>query len=103
MIKEMQPLSLPEVKKTLENVEDNEKKTQFEAFLKKFSKISLKKASELKKELEELNLIKLKEEHIVKIIDLMPEDANDLNKIFTDVSLDEDETNKVLELVKKYK
>ncbi len=103
MIKEMQPLSLAEVKKTLESVEDSEKKTQFETFLKKFSKASFKKASELKKELQDLNLIKLKEEHIVKIIDLMPEDTSDLNKIFTDVSLDEDETKKVLELVKKHK
>ena len=103
MIKDMQALSVAEVKKTLESVEDSEKKTQFETFLKKFSKTSFKKASELKKDLQDLNLIKLKEEHIVKIIDLMPEDASDLNKVFTDVSLDEDETKKVLELVKKHK
>ncbi len=103
MIKEMKELSIAEVKKTLEGVEDSEKKTQFEIFLKKFSKTSFKKASELKKDIQDLNLIKLKEEHIVKIIDLMPEDTSDLNKIFTDVSLDEDETKKVLELVKKHK
>ena len=48
-------------------------------------------------------MLKLKQEHIVKIVDLLPEDALDLNKIFTDVSLDEDETTKILEIVKKYK
>ena len=48
-------------------------------------------------------LLKIKNEHIVKIIDLMPEDASDLNKIFTDVSLTEDETKKILEAVKQFK
>ena len=40
---------------------------------------------------------------MVKIVDLLPEDSIDINKIFTDVSLDENETNKILEVVKKYK
>ena len=47
------------------------------------------------------SLLKIKNEHIVKIVDLMPEDASDLNKIFTDVSLTEDETNKILDIIKK--
>ena len=57
----------------------------------------------IKSELEKLDLIKLKEEHIIKIIDIFPQDASDLNKIFTDVSLNEDETNKILEIVKNSK
>jgi DNA-directed RNA polymerase subunit F len=103
MIKNSQPLSMPEVKKLLSGIEDNERKKQLEVFIKKFSKIQIKKALDLKKELEGLNMIKLKPEYIVKIIDALPEDTPDLNKIFIDVSLDEDETNKILETVKKYK
>lgn len=103
MIKSSQQLSMPEVKKLLGEVEDNEKKKQLEAFIKKFSKLQAKKAMEMKKEIEGFNMIKLKPEHIAKIIDILPEDASDLNKIFVDVSLDEDETNKILETVKKYK
>ena len=99
----MKPLSMPEVKKILGSLEDTEKKTQVEIFIKKFSKMPIKKAEELKKELESLNFLKLKLEHIVKIIDALPEDAQDLNKVFVDVSLDEDETNKILEIIKKYK
>ena len=99
----MQSLNMTEVKKILGSLEDTEKKTQLEAFMKKFSKIQAGKAKELKKELEGLGLLKLKEEHIVKIIDILPEDSSDLNKIFTDVSLDEDETNKILDVVKKHK
>lgn len=103
MIKSSQPLSMPEVKKLLGGVEDNERKKQLEIFIKKFSKTPVKKAMEMKKELEELNMIKMKPEDIVKIIDILPDDSSDVNKIFTDVSLDEDETNKILEITKKYK
>jgi len=103
MIKDTTALNLAEVKKALGDVEDSEKKKQLEIFIKKFSKIQIKKSEELKKELQELNLLKLKSEHIVKIIDILPEDSSDLNKIFVDVNLDEDETNRVLDIVKKYK
>jgi len=103
MIKSSQQLSMPEVKKLLGDIEDSEKKKQLETFIKKFSKLQTKKALELKKEFEDFNMIKLKPEYIVKLIDILPEDASDLNKIFVDVSLDEDETNKILEAIKKYK
>ena len=46
--------------------------------------------------------MKLKEEHIVKIIDFLPETSEDLNKIFSDVSLDEKEINEILEIVRRY-
>lgn len=103
MIKKMQALDMTEVKKILGSLEDTEKKKQVDAFIKKFSKIQLKKSEQLKKELTDLGLLKLKKEHIVKIVDVLPEDEEDLSKIFTDVSLDEDETNKILDVIKKYK
>lgn len=103
MIKNMQPLDMPETRKILESLEETDKAKQLGIFIKKFSKIKADKAQKLKKELRELEFLKIKEEHIVKIIDLMPEDSSDLNKIFADVALNEDETNKILEVIKKYK
>lgn len=103
MIKNIQPLNMSEVKGILGDLEDSEKKTQLDGFIKKFSKISKEKAEKLKKELTDLGLLKVKQEHIVKIIDIMPEEPSDLNKIFVDISLDEDETNKILEVIKKHK
>jgi len=97
---EMKPLSMIEAKKIVEASEEEEDK-EIVGFLKKFTKIDAKKADALKKELEELGMLKLKNEDIAKIIDLMPEDASDINKIFSDVSLDENETKKLLEIVKK--
>jgi|SRR3989344_5890535 len=102
MIKKMQPLDMSEAKKILGSLEETEKIKQVDVFIKKFLKIKIEKANKLKEELKNLELLKLKEEDIVKIIDLMPEDVLDLNKIFVDVALNEDETNKILETVKKY-
>ena len=72
-------------------------------FIKKFTKLSPGKAKELRKNIEKLDLIKVSEKHIGKIIDVLPENKEDLNKIFADVGLDEDETNKLLEETKKFK
>lgn len=100
MILDRQALSMCDVKELLESVPDSEKKEKTEEFIKKFSKIKLDKAKKIREALERLDLLKIKEEHIVKIIDISPEDASDLNKIFTDASLTEDETNKILDIVK---
>jgi DNA-directed RNA polymerase subunit F len=65
--------------------------------------MSAEKALEMKEELRTLDLIKLKEAHIVKIIDFMPTDASELNKVLIEVSLDQDEVTKILDVVKKFK
>ena len=99
MIKESAPLSLVEVSNILDElkIENNE----LNSFLKKFIKI--KNVEVIKKDLNALEFIKLKQEHIAKIIDVMPESAQELNKIFTDVTLDENEINKILDIIKKHK
>ena len=103
MILDRRPLNLNEVQEILKDIPDNEKKEQMEIYLKKFLKTKSTQGKKIKQELESLDLLKLKNEHIVKIIDLLPDDVSDLNKIFTDVSLTEDETNKILEVVKNSK
>jgi len=103
MIYDRTPLNLNEVNEILENIPDSDKKEQIKIYLKKFLKTKESQAKKIKEELEGMDLLKLKREHIAKIIDIMPEDASDLNKIFTDVSLNEDETNKIIELVKSAK
>jgi len=101
MIKNTTPLSMSEAVEYVKK--DKEENAELMGFINKFVKIDAKKAKELRKKLEELGLMKLKEEHIVKIIDLMPEDGEDLNKIFIGVGLDENETKQILETVKEFK
>lgn len=100
MIINKQPLSMVEA---LEHVnKDEESETDIIGFIKKFIKPK-KGIGELRKKLQELGLIKVKEEHIAKIIDLMPETAEELNKIFVDVGLDEDEVQKITNIIKEFK
>ena len=101
MILDRTPLSMNEVETILKKLPDSEKKEEASLFLKKFSKTKSEQAKKIRDELEKLDLLKLKREHIVKILDLLPADASDLNKIFVDISLNEDETNKILDIVKK--
>ncbi|MGV8151793.1 MAG: hypothetical protein ACP5OG_01825 [Candidatus Nanoarchaeia archaeon] len=103
MILERKALDLAELESTLKDVAESDKKTEIEAYLKKFLKTKPESAKKITQELEALDMLKLKKEHIIKIIDLLPEDASDLNKIFSDTSLSEDETNKILEIVKNNK
>jgi len=96
MIIETKALSMAESSEYLEDEE-------IKAFMKKFAKLKKADAEKLREEIEKLDSIKIKNENIAKIIDLMPEDAQDIAKIFNEVSLDENETSKILEIVKKYK
>jgi len=99
MIKESTPLTLAEVS---DLAGESEKEEKVKQFIKKFIKLSAKDAKQLKEELTKLDLIKLKDEHIVKIADFLPEDAAELIKIVSSVSFDQDEITKILEIVKKY-
>lgn len=113
MIINNKPLSLAETKKfvaeyekKLKNV-DEEKDDRLEsvtAYLKKFSKLSIEKSDKIKQELQNLDLMQLKEKHIIKIIDLLPADAEDLHKILIGepVNLDKNEVDKILDIIKKY-
>jgi DNA-directed RNA polymerase subunit F len=100
MIKKTEILSLPEVSEYL--LEEKEKNAELIAFIKKFNSLSPKEAKELRKKLVELNLMKMREEQISKIIDMLPEAAEDLAKIFTDLGLNEDEKKKILETIKEF-
>jgi len=100
MIISSEPLSMAE---TLEYIKKDENADEISGFIKKFNKLDIKQAKELKEEIESLNIAKIKQEWAVKILDLLPETAEELNKIFIDAGLDEDEAKKILDTIKKYK
>ncbi len=95
----MKPLYLSEVK---ELAGDLSEKPELNDYLKEFCKIDKKKSVELAKEINGLNNPKMKDDLLVKIIDLLPRDSESVNKIFNDVSLDEKEINDILAIVKEY-
>lgn len=101
MIKSNKPLSMPEALGYIKGDKDIE--VEVKGFIKKFVKLKQAEAKEMREKLEALDLLKLKAEYVPKVIDTMPENNEELNKIFTDISLDEDETKKILDIVKEYK
>ncbi|SRR3989304_10412450 len=101
MLKSNEPLSMNEVLEYVEKEKGSE--AEIVKFIKKFSKLTNKDTRKLKENLASLDLMKIRPEHIAKIIDIMPENQEDLNKIFTEISLDEDESKKILDTIKQFK
>lgn len=96
MIKKTIALSMGEA---LEYIKDDEKK----AFIKNYTKLDENKAKELREKIIQLNLIKLNEKNISKLIDILPGDKDEMSKVLSDAHLDEDETNTILQTIKEYK
>jgi DNA-directed RNA polymerase subunit F len=99
MIINIKPLHLAEVKGMIKDIEE---KKELADYIKKFTKLPKDKADAMAEELRALENLKMKEEHVIKIVDFMPKDQEDLGKIFSDVSLDDKEANDILDIVKKY-
>lgn len=93
------PVTLGEAKELANNLEGNESLSDY---FKKFSKLSKADSLKLKAEILALNNMKIREEGAIKVADLIPETSEDVNKIFNDVNLNEEEVNSILSIVKKY-
>ena len=100
VITEETPITLAEV---VALSGDSDKAVAIKKFIKTFNKMDVGKARDMKGALVKLDLIKLKDEHIVKIVDFMPSDASELNKVLIEISLDGDEVTKILEVVKGFR
>ena len=106
-ILESNPVSMTEakeimIKKGKESELNYEQKLALE-HLKKFTKL---KKSELKKFSEEINsIIHMNPERFVQIVNILPITADEVRMIFAGerFSLKEEEINKIIEVVKKYK
>jgi DNA-directed RNA polymerase subunit F len=99
VIKEEQPISMPEV---LELVGDSEKGKRIRDFIKGFSPMKTEDAKKLINDLRELKIVKLKDSYIVKIVDFKPTDATQLNKVLSEITLESEDVTKILDIVKKY-
>jgi DNA-directed RNA polymerase subunit F len=101
MIKNSEPISMTEAQKYIDAKSEQGAKAL--EFIKKFSKLNAKDSEKMKEELTNLENVKLNSANIAKIIEILPETSEEVSKIFTDVHLDEDETKKVIDIVKQFK
>lgn len=97
MILDKKPLTIIKV---LDYVKDSEGKEDLIKYLKKFGKISKEKADKIFDGINALNNPKIRESHIVKMIDFAPKDHEDINKILMEANINEEEANALLEIIK---
>ncbi len=102
-----EPISIPEARVIMDKRKEEgdlsyEQNVTYE-YLKKMSKLSPSKAEALRKELQEVAI--LKPRHIAKIIDIMPDTEDEVKLLFEKerTNLKKDEITKIVEIVKKFK
>ena len=102
-ILEQKPISMAELKEKLTVIKTEKGELNFRAdkvyaYLEDFAEPN---ALEVYKKLVGLEISKLRDRHIVKIVDLMPKDADSLKAIFSGevAVLKQDEIQKILEVV----
>ena len=101
MIKENNSLSIVEALEYADSKHESEAKIK--KFMVNFKKLDIKEAKNLREKIKGMELLKVRDSHISKIIDLVPENKEDLNKIFTEVGLDEDESKQILDAIEEFR
>ena len=104
-----EPLSFLELKEKLAEMEKRDSKLNFRAnrvkeYIDVFATLDRKIFSEAKKKIEELAIPRLKDRHIIKILDIMPRDLDGLKILFVgeNITIKQEDLQKVLDVVKKY-
>lgn len=104
-----QPISMAEVKDELSKIEKkagelNYRANKTNAFLQDFVKLSMPKAKELAEKIHGLNIPRLREEHIIKIVDTMPKYAEEVKALLSGYTLTVTNENakKIADMVKEF-
>ena len=98
-----------QLKQELEAVKKRDKElgpisAKTEEYLREFVSLSVKQAEELEAKLKAMKISRLKEEFIIKIIDVMPITVEDLKTLLQGyiVSVNQDDMQKIVDVVKEF-
>lgn len=105
-----EPISVYDLKADLDKIKKRDKELGFRAqkteeYIQTFAKLDTKKVEELKKKLEELNVPRLKIEHICKLVDIMPADDDDAKLVLQSysITITNENLKKIADVIKEYK
>jgi len=105
-ILEKQAVSLVEVKSILKKLKGRDEELSYRAgkteeYVNAAVKLKAKEASEIQKQIEALDIPRIKEEHIIKIIDTVPRSLAELKVILQGytVTISNENLNKVVEII----
>ena len=103
---EQKPLTLGEVKSAIEQAEKRDKELGFlsnktKEYLDNFTVLNASKKEAFTKKLVDLNVTRLREEHIAKIIDFLPKTGNELKVLLQgyNLSLSKKDQDSIIEVV----
>lgn len=103
------PITMAELSEDLDRLEKQEKELNFRAnktksYLKQLSKMKFKESQELYKKIESLEIPRIKDRQIVKIIDMLPETLDELRMLMVGetTTINEDNMKRILDVVKDY-
>jgi len=103
------PISMAQLKEELEAIKNRDKElspvsAKTEEYLQQFAVLSQKKAEELESKLRALNISRLKDESIIKIIDVMPTTIDDLKTVLQGyvVSINHEDMKKIADVVNEF-
>ncbi|MEK6861931.1 MAG: hypothetical protein AABY07_08245 [Nanoarchaeota archaeon] len=100
------PLTMSELKERLETIKKSQelvfRSNKTLEYLNAFTKINTKQAKEIKEKLKSLDIIRLKDKHIAKIIDLVPKDTETLKTILAqdNITVKTEDIEKILACLK---
>ena len=100
------PVAMAELKEELARVKQRDGELNFRAqkteeYLAKFVEIGKAKAEELLKKLTELNIARVKPEHYIKVIDVMPSTSEEVKAIISgySVTISNENCGKIVEVL----
>jgi len=103
------PITIVELKEEIGKIkkrdgELNFRATKTEEYLEQFVSLSQKKTEELKEKIEKLAIPRLKDEHIIKIIDLMPANVEVLKVLLQayTITVTQENLKKIVGVVQDY-
>ena len=104
------PITMADVKEELDKIKKKSEKINFRAektdeYLHQFTQLSLAKAKELREKIDKLKVPRLKEEHITKVIDLLPGSAEEVKSILQGytITVTAENLKKIAEVTKEFK
>ncbi len=101
------PVTFSELKDHLKKIEEREKELNFRAnktkeYLNMAATLKLKEAKDLKKKITELNVLRLKDKQIVKLLNILPQDMDSLKMVLSSESVtSKEDLKKILDLLKE--
>ena len=105
-----QAITMSELKSELAKIKKRDQELNFRAqkteeYLTQFSLLSKKDVDELTKKLNDLAIPRLKIEHIVKIIDVLPDNSEEVKVVLqgTTVSVTKENLKRIADVVSEYK